>query len=289
MDAFANFQQKKISQRTDTMKSITKTPVNVSDELIRSFYYVEFDQRKDNNSGVVVDDACYELMFVKEKNVKIIDGESEALLLPPAYTLNNLKGPFKFEFSDTFSSFCIKLQPWMNASYVPTIRPQLLNLNKLYAEKTSQLHEQIFRSDSIEAMIDYAERFLLSLTIQPSKDIDLVKNICHLIYKQSGNITVTEIAEKFNIYRQKLNSIFKREVKYTLKTFINCVRIRSCLSYKLKHPDISLTEIGYLFGYYDQAHFIRSFKNACGVTPSEYVKNRGYSFWSYNEAYTPSR
>jgi len=260
------------------MITTAKSPIRISKDIIRFYYYLELDQKKDYNSGIVIDDACYELMFVKEKNVKFVNGNNQMFLLPQSFTLINPKAPFRFDFPDTYSIFCIKIQPWMNASYVPTQNGNVLNLNKLYPEYMDKLHQNLFNADSIDDMVNYAEDFLLALPIFPNKETELVKNICNLIYEQSGNITVNEIAEKFNVYRQKLNQLFKKEVKYTLKVFINCVRIRACLYYKLKNPLMSLTEIGLLFGYYDQAHFTRSFKNACGVSPSDYINNIGYSF-----------
>jgi len=260
--------------------SISKPSRKVSGDSIHSFYYAELDQTKEKNSGVVIDDACYELMFVKEKNVKLINGDNEIYSLPNAYTFNNLGGPFRFDFPESFSSFCIKLQPWMNASYVPTKKSQLLDLNQLYSEFINPLHKNLFATDSFEEMVELAEDFLIALNIAPNKDVALIRNVCLLIYEESGNITVAEISDRFNIYRQKLSFLFIQEVKYTMKQFINCVRIRACLSHKLKHKDMSLTEIGHKFGYYDQAHFIRSFKSACGITPSEYVNNPGYSMIS---------
>lgn len=260
------------------MTSATSSPIKLSTDLIRSFYYLELDQSKQINSGVIIDDACYELMFIKEQNVKLIDGKNETFIIPPCYTLNNLQGPFRFKFAENFTTFCIKLQPWMNLSYVPTKKSQVLDLNKLYPEYMNTLHVKLFSSKSLKEMISHAEIFLLSLDVQMNERTALIKNICELIYEKSGNITVNEISETFNIYRQKLNAVFKEEVKYTLKNFINLIRIRACLNHKIHTPEVSLTEISYLFGYYDQAHFIRSFKKACGVTPSEYVKTPGYSF-----------
>lgn len=225
----------------------------------------------------MIDDACYELMFVKENNVKLINEGKESFLLPPSYTLNNLNGPFRFDFDESFSSFCIKLQPWMNASYIPTKKSQLLDLNQLYPRYVDTLHQNLFAADSFEEMVTHAEEFLLAIDVAPNDDVALIRKVCKLIYEKSGNITVAEIADQFNIYRQRLSALFRQEVKYTIKKFINCIRIRACLSYKLENPDVSLTEIGLMYGYYDQAHFIRSFKSACGVTPSEYVRTPGYS------------
>jgi len=262
--------------------SISKTSNSSVEYFIHSFYYLELDQNKEKNSGIVIDDACYELMFVKEKNVKLINEGNQIFLLPSSYTLNNLNGPFRFDFPESFSSFCIKLQPWMNASYVPTKKAQLLDLNQLYPKFINPLHKNLFASDSFEEMVEYAKEFLIDIAIVPNKEVELVRNVCKLIYMESGNITVAEISDRFNMYRQKLSFLFKQEVKYTIKKFINCVRIRACLGYKLKNPEISLTEIGYKFGYYDQAHFIRSFKSACGITPSEYVKTPGYSLVEFH-------
>jgi len=57
------------------MIATNSLPIKVSNDLIHSYYYNEFNQKKRYNSGVVVDDACYELMFVKEKNVNLINGQ----------------------------------------------------------------------------------------------------------------------------------------------------------------------------------------------------------------------
>jgi len=152
----------------------------------------------------------------------------------------------------------------------------LLSLTSLIASLPS-LHQKLFAADSFEEMVRHAEDFVTTIAVTPNKDVELIRKVCELIYQESGNITVADISDHFNIYRQKLSALFRQEVKYTIKKFINCVRIRACLSYKLKNPDISLTVIGHKYGFYDQAHFIRSFKSACGITPSEYVKTPGYS------------
>ncbi len=165
----------------------------------------------------------------------------------------------------------------MNASYLPTKQPQLLDLTLLYPYAIDRLHQKLFAADSFEEMVRHAEDFVTTIAVTPNKDVELIRKVCELIYQESGNITVADISDHFNIYRQKLSALFRQEVKYTIKKFINCVRIRACLSYKLKNPDISLTVIGHKYGFYDQAHFIRSFKSACGITPSEYVKTPGYS------------
>jgi len=45
----------------------------------------------------------------------------------------------------------------------------------------------------------------------------------------------------------------------------------------LHEPARTLTEVGYRVGYFDQAHFIRSFREYAGMTPGEYRARRGTS------------
>jgi AraC-like DNA-binding protein len=43
----------------------------------------------------------------------------------------------------------------------------------------------------------------------------------------------------------------------------------------INNADINnLTSIAYEFGYFDQSHFIRDFKNFSGITPSEYIREQ---------------
>ena len=43
--------------------------------------------------------------------------------------------------------------------------------------------------------------------------------------------------------------------------------------YLRQYPGQSLTQIAYECGYYDQAHFIRDFKEFTGTTPKDFLEN----------------
>lgn len=43
----------------------------------------------------------------------------------------------------------------------------------------------------------------------------------------------------------------------------------------LQDDDVSLTEVGYRLGYFDQSHFIRDFRKFSGMTPGEYRRRKG--------------
>ena len=103
--------------------------------------------------------------------------------------------------------------------------------------------------------------------------MEFVKALCLYIYDKEGVLTVNDLSAVFNKSRQYLNKVFKQEVMYGLKKFIITVRILALVKYKVKNTDISLTQLSYAYGYFDQSHFIRDFKNVCGVTPRHFFNN----------------
>ena len=239
---------------------------------------MSIDKDVEENSGLVADDGCYELLFIKEHDVSLIYDGTTAEQLPNVYTINNVKPPFRFSFNKTLTTFCVKLQPFANTLLIPDGLPRgILNLRDIFNEEIYQLHVAMFATDLFAEMVSLAEKFLLNLKFDLDEDFFLVKDVVEKITEEQGTISIYNLSDHFGIGRQRLNKIFSRHVKHTLKDFSVMVRTRASIEYKLKNPDKSLTEIAHHFGYYDQAHFVRDFKKVCGVPPSSFVKNISYS------------
>lgn len=260
------------------MKYFNNQPNEALGNYVREYYFMAIDKNVGENSGLVADDGCYELMFVKENDVCLIYDGTTSELIPNSYTINNIKPPFKFSFTETLTTFCVKLQPFANTLFIPNGFPRgILNLREVFGDEISVLKKRIFETDSFDEMVVVSEEFLLKLELNPDKDFFTVKDIVEKILEEQGTITIYELSEQFGISRQKLNKVFSKYVKHTLKEFSVMVRTRASIEYKLENPHKSLTEIAYHFGYFDQAHFIRDFKKVCGVSPSSFVKNVSYS------------
>lgn len=75
-------------------------------------------------------------------------------------------------------------------------------------------------------------------------------------------------------------SLFSYEFKrYTGSNFVNYLRdIRMGEAKRLlAETDLRIAEIGKRVGYDNEKHFMKTFKAACGVSPTEYRKNQDYS------------
>jgi AraC-like DNA-binding protein len=76
----------------------------------------------------------------------------------------------------------------------------------------------------------------------------------------------------------------------TFSRLVNEVRMEAAASYLCDGEAPGLSEIGFLTGHADQAHFTRSFKRAVGTTPSQYrqeFKGKGFRVVKVHPSGTP--
>jgi AraC-like DNA-binding protein len=112
--------------------------------------------------------------------------------------------------------------------------------------------------------IDIVENFLISKLSTTPPDL-LVVSALSMIYKSRGNIRIKKMLTELHISQSALEKRFRQVVGASPKKFASIVRFKNTInSYD---PDKSLTDLGYEAGFYDQAHFIKEFRNFTGDSP----------------------
>ena len=71
------------------------------------------------------------------------------------------------------------------------------------------------------------------------------------------------------ISQRQLRRLFEFYIGDTAKTFAKVVRFQNILRAKPSSQSLRQNKLFFDVGYYDQAHFIKEFKNFYGVTPSK--------------------
>lgn len=85
------------------------------------------------------------------------------------------------------------------------------------------------------------------------------------------SITVKEIANEFGYNADYLSSLFKKTTNTTLTNYINKTRIEISKSL-ISNYDLSIKEVAYSCGFSDEKYFMKLFKKAESMTPSQYKK-----------------
>ena len=86
--------------------------------------------------------------------------------------------------------------------------------------------------------------------------------------------TVEILSDHAGLSGRRLARLFALEVGLTPKLYARVLRFRRVL--QLTHVDrpVDWSDIAHRCGYFDQAHFIRDFKEFSGLTPGDYLARR---------------
>ena len=145
-----------------------------------------------------------------------------------------------------------------------------LSLDDIFDKNNiSEVEEKLTLATTEEQRINVVEQFLLSQL----KDIEtdkLITEAIKLIYQSNGAVRIKELNQKLFISQSPFEKRFRKVVGSSPKKFASIVRFNRILD--SLNTRNSLTEICYNNNFFDQAHFIKNFKQFTGETPENFKR-----------------
>jgi AraC-like DNA-binding protein len=105
--------------------------------------------------------------------------------------------------------------------------------------------------------------------IQPMVCDDRCRQAADLLEAHGGRLRVSELAARLNLTNRSLERMFLDHLAITPKRLSRLVRLRRLLSELDSQSFTSLADLALAFGYADQSHMIKDFRNLTGRLPSE--------------------
>lgn len=196
------------------------------------------------------------------------------------FELNNPRENYVMGFCKSFTEFPLSNSfNYVGVRFLPTIFPQFFGINAAeLSNRYEHLHAVVphlskFMSSSfnetqheneITALLDaYFTRLLSNRSF--ANDNRLYEAI-EIILRKAG---VLDVERELNtgISPRQLRRLFEFFVGDTPKVFSKIVRFQNVLRAKPSSQSLRRNKLFLDAGYYDQAHFIKEFKNFYGVTP----------------------
>jgi len=113
------------------------------------------------------------------------------------------------------------------------------------------------------------ENFLIkNITFSSSCHEFFVKACVNEMKETKGMSLPYRSMERFSLSERSLQRIFREQVGLSPKKFAEIVRLENSIA--LFRDGRAMTDICYEAGYYDQPHFIKSFRQFTGLTPAEF-------------------
>lgn len=153
-----------------------------------------------------------------------------------------------------------------------------LSLKDIWGNDVSSLREQMLLAKTPVDALGILEQLLLRNLQRPLARHPAVKHALDLIQMNPGNIRIEQCLQPGNVGSRRLARLFELETGMTPKRFARLLRFRQVISHLHQHSTAShvdWTDLALQYGYYDQAHFSREFKDFSDFTPSAYLPLMG--------------
>jgi AraC-like DNA-binding protein len=148
-----------------------------------------------------------------------------------------------------------------------------LSLEDLFPrQQLRDLEERLAAEETDVRRIAHVEAFLCRNLCNPPGD-GLVQAAVGRILQSHGLVSIGQMARDFHTSQSPLEKRFRRIVGTSPKKFAGIVQLRRVIDAHV--PGQSLTGLAHQAGFYDQAHFIRAFRQFAGQTPAQYFGARG--------------
>mgnify|MGYP000347920282 CR=1 FL=1 len=156
---------------------------------------------------------------------------------------------------------------------ISELNNQQFDLTKLIDVKIDQIISQLANKQTYEEKKNVVENYLVDLISSNSDVTHKIELIAEEFEMNNGLVKVSEMADKYQIGIRYLQKEFKKRVGLTPKQFCKIKRMAHICDIMSEPAHINWLDILHEGGYYDQAHFIKDFKEYMIKPPKYYFED----------------
>jgi len=135
------------------------------------------------------------------------------------------------------------------------------------------LEEQLLNTEPVTEQIKVISEYLISIIKKKNVQVDQsIQSAIHHMILSNGNVQVSELLKILNLSQRTFERKFEQNVGISPRLFARICRFQSSLNQLNNKKYFRLSDIAFDNSYSDQPHFIRTFKEFSGHSPSEFQK-----------------
>lgn len=136
----------------------------------------------------------------------------------------------------------------------------------VFGNEIQDVNDQLQEATGFDAIKEVVEQFLLKKAKGLKRALPFDLAILELM-RYDGNLGIEKVASLSCLSIRQFERISKERIGVSPKVFARLVRFSKAYRLRENFPQLSWTSIAYECGYFDQAHFIRDFKEFAGIAP----------------------
>lgn len=245
--------------------------------LIKCYWTLESPKKESPEKQTIVSDACMEMIFHYGDLYRQYDENGYSFVQPRCFVFGQLSKPLEIEPTGETGIFSVRFHPNgfspLATMPIKEMEDTAVSLEKLFGEDGREIAQRVLSANSTSERIELVEKFILSRLTDPETVDRIVKSTVETILTANGQLSVDELSKQIKVNRRQLERKFSTAIGLSPKQLSKTIRIQTALKMLLNKQFTSLTALAYEGEYYDQAHFIKDFKEFTGLTPKQFYEN----------------
>lgn len=217
--------------------------------------------------------GALELILHLDDNCAHVLMEGTWKKLPQAFFVGLYRDTVHWKAVGSGRKFGIRLKPeaLIQLFRVPvaSMFNHYVDMDAFFGKEVNRLMDNVYGLAEISLVIAETEKFLTNHFRNLSAERSYLIEATRIIREAKGNVSIEALSERLSISKRQLERGFKDSYGTSPKLYQRIVRFRNAYeSFTQTTEAPNWLDVSYNFGYADQAHFIRDFKEFSDDVPT---------------------
>ncbi|MBL7727767.1 MAG: helix-turn-helix transcriptional regulator [Dinghuibacter sp.] len=179
------------------------------------------------------------------------------------------------EWNETIAAFFFRPFSLATVFKIPAqnLKANPVPLDLWNAQKAMAVHIQLYHAPSTPEKVDVLARFICTQIEKNKRECAIIRYATDAIMHNANTDILAQLPEQLNVTERTFQRIFKKYVGITASEYRRICQHCFAFSHLKSGHFNKLADVAYANGYFDQSHYIRSFKEYTNTTPNEYLQS----------------
>lgn len=259
---------------------MTYTTIDTDSELsafVKCYWTLESGEETHFEKQRIVPDGCMEMIFHYGGLYKQYTDDTNFIIQPASFIFGQITSPLEIAPTGRTGIFAVRFHPDGFAPFatipVAAMENRAVPLEELFGEDGLLFEKKILAAVTAEERIKLTEAFLMTRCINPQYVNSISKSGVEIMLQSDDPVKIGDLAKQLNINRRQLERNFATVIGLSPKQLAKMIRLQNTLQLIKENGVTNLTGVAIDGKYYDQAHFIKDFKEFTGMSPKKIYAN----------------
>ena len=242
---------------------------------VKCFWTMEREYTPEHPAEEVTPDGFVELILNFGAPYRLQRAGLPDREMPRAILVGLQRKPLVFRCNGTVKLVATRFFAWGALPFLTSQAQGIDNLQTTLGREWDELAtriEPLVVAGDDGAALSIIEDHLIEKLLVATVDLKKIQTAARALHLAKGQFRVAELAEQCNLSPRQMQRQFQETVGVSPKALARAIRFEEIRKRLMFDPEQSLTGLAHEFGYTDQAHFIRDFKDLAERTPGEFAR-----------------